>query len=148
MLGGVIVIGTALLVGIAMLVTSGRPMLKALAARSWEQTTGTVLSSEATVTPAFPLEQEVNRCAAVTVRYSYHVSGNRLLGVRENFFGRFPLNMAMRPKYHAGESVVVWYDPNNPEDAVLDKSVSVAGFAWFALSLAWLWGILHILGLL
>jgi len=107
---------------------------KAEAAQHWPTVAGTVMSS------ALVGESNADSDLAdpptwnVRASYSFQVEGRAYTGQRVLFgddFDRESDAQALLSKYPAGASVAVYYNPANPNDAVLEPRAQVQGSARF-----------------
>jgi len=94
---------------------------KVTQASNWSSTMGTVLSS----TIEWHRRSEGGSVAYPSVQYSYQVMGQMLQGSK--IMPGPPVGGSGAKKvvarYPAGAQVMVYYDPNNPSDAVLERNM-------------------------
>jgi hypothetical protein len=112
--------GVFFLVGLAAFYfVTVRPAMQALAARSWVETTCTVLSSQV---------GEHGSTYSVDVVYTYSFDGQAFQSNRYGFLGGSSSGRTGKEeivaRYPTGARVSCWVDPNHPEQAVLNREPS------------------------
>jgi len=122
-----IVVGIAfLLVGIVMLLAGFQARKKALAAQKWPAVPGKITAS--TLEEERHMDQETHRASisyVPTVQYQYQVRENTLVGNRIGFSKTgYDYATATRKlaQYQVGAPVTVYYNPDAPDDSVLNPS--------------------------
>lgn len=99
---------------------------RAKAASTWPSAAATVLSTEVVVEESGDTVESGTTWYNPVVRYSYVVSGRQLQGSRLRFgnprSARRSKSEAAITKYVAGSSIAVRYNPEKPEDSVLETS--------------------------
>ena len=91
------------------------------ASTSWHKTNGIVRD--------IAVGDDPDASASVAIRYDYAVDGKTYSGSRVRFFDTYRNKAAtneVTERYRPGVSVTVYYDPANPQQAVLDRR----GFGW------------------
>jgi hypothetical protein len=132
-------------VGLVTTALTGFFILRALRARRWQQTSGTILESD--------IEQIRDDSAEggrpryrLRVRYRYEAGGQEFTGDRLTFFGSDVRHStrtraaAHRNQIIRGDKIDLWYNPADPSQAVNDRKIPW-GF-WFAFTL----GVIFLLG--
>jgi hypothetical protein len=124
---------------------NGFRVVQGLISRSWPTTGGVITKSRITATT----DSDGDTHYAVEVAYEYVVDDVAYVGDRVSYGGVF-LNFrslsaaeATMSEYPQGRQVVVFYDPTNPQSAVLStdrQSVSLQGLLGF--------GVLAVIGIL
>ncbi len=118
-------------------------ILRGLRSRSWPRVSGEIIVSEVVISRG----GRGSKMYAPNVRYAYHVGGRSYEGDRMIYgFTDFYLRRgaeAMIEKYPIGQLVDVYYDPTDPNSAVLKHGVSPR--TWVAVGLLGLL-VLFILG--
>lgn len=116
------------------------------ASRDWPSTPGTVESAQV----AMRSEGNERKLFAAQIRYRYDVAGRSFAGERVSFeSGPSPnrgLAEAIVQRYAPGSAVRVFYDPAQPQRAVLEPGGSsllpwLLGGLGVALALAGVWGL-------
>ena len=132
-------------VGLATTALTGFFILRALRARRWQQTAGTILESD--IEPIRDDSAEGGRTRyRLRVRYRYEAGGQEFTGDRLTFFGSDVRHStrtraaAHRNQIIRGDQIDLWYDPADPSRAVNDRRIPW-GF-WFAFAI----GVTFLLG--
>lgn len=128
-------IGIAILIlGFSLLLTNGWALAQYSSNRNWPSTTGTITKNDYVFIPS---EERVVRWSGrrtqidtpeeyhITINYEYEVDGQSYMGDRIALYGT---NVRTKQStvdqlmvtYPEGGSVSVYYDPDNPETAVLE----------------------------
>ncbi len=114
------VTGLFLLLGGGLLFVGVRSMRAARASRAWPATQGTIVSSE-----LFTSGRGKSRWYKAQISYTFTVSGQSYTGQRVFFGDSRSSNMGREQKvvdrYQAGAPVEVFYDPQQPQEAVLER---------------------------
>ncbi len=129
---GLLCIGSFLLLfvagGVYLIVTSVRSRRKAQASQSWPSVTGRVLAADI-VEYVSRDEDKTTRSYHLAVQYEYEVNGQRYVGdkvnigpVRRNINPRRSQEILAR--YPVGGNVTVYYNPVNPQEAVLERAAA------------------------
>ncbi|MBZ0286919.1 MAG: DUF3592 domain-containing protein, partial [Anaerolineae bacterium] len=114
-----------------------RASRRASVSRSWPATTGKVLAAGIEPRRGHSSNGGSYTSYYPVVQYEYTVNGQRYLGNRINVgneVGYGWTNMAQRQidGYAPGSSVAVFYDPNEPANAVLERTAGTSGkIYWF-----------------
>lgn len=121
-----------LLAGLLLIFLGIGTVKQAFASRNWPSCSGKILSSSVEKTSSGVGK---NRSSSYTaaVLYEYRVAGQRYTS-NQIFFGQYNFGsrspaQALAAKYPAGKRVLVYYEPQNPANAVLQPGVSWASFA-------------------
>ena len=109
---------------------------RGLGARPWPSVSGRITGSTVRTRGRIkPLGIGGQRFHDFTVTYSYEVRGSAWRGHRIKFgeygFGSYGDVEALKDRYREGARVTVYYDPDNPSDAVLEPGVG--SDAWVGL---------------
>ena len=94
--------------------------------RHWFSTTGTIVNA---IIEDATRKDDDSDWYRVRVTYRYTAGGKEYAGQRERFAddrSSYEEAERMFQKYSAGDSVRVWYNPENPAEAVLCRSIRVA----------------------
>ena len=106
---------------------------KMAAVSTWSSTMGTVLMS----TIEWRHSSESGSTAYPVVQYSYQVNGRGYQSMKiapgPELGGTGAKKVVAR--YPAGAQVMVFYDPQNPSDAVLEKKAPAQWFMWLMLGI-------------
>ena len=149
-----------LLIGLALFAYTGYAAYKSTVAQSWSKTGGTISESRTKRTRSRSYRRGrrrySNRTTAV-IKYKYYVGGKSYEKDRLSFggFNFFSVNFGKDfrtgfykslEKYPKGKSVVVYYNPNQPGDSVLETQLQPVFFllllAAGALTGFCVWGLL------
>lgn len=101
--------------------------------RQWSQTTGSIINvviEDVTHRDGFRTADDYDSYMA-HVSYQYTVAGKEYVGKRRRIVDdatSYSEAEAVFNRYSAGDSVPVWYNPDDPGEAVLDRSVSLTYF--------------------
>jgi hypothetical protein len=131
--------------GLATTASTGFIILRALRARRWLLTSGTVLESDIAHIEDNSGEPSKLRYR-LRVRYSYTVAGQEFTGDRLSFFGADArhstrtLAAAHRNRIIRSDKIDLWYNPADPSQAVNDRKIPWA--FWFAFAI----GVIFLLG--
>jgi hypothetical protein len=111
-------------VGLGMLAMSD--LSKSRATQSWPSVTGTIKTAEI-------VENGMRRGRQkyiAKVQYEYVVNGTTIIGERIaiNGYGSLLTDESVIAKYATGSTHPVYYDPNDPDSAVLENGVTPTGF--------------------
>jgi hypothetical protein len=93
-----------------------------LAARRWPAAPGTIIGAEIRVTPDSGKEPSYE----TVVRYAYTVQGRQYEGTQDDLTwvsSSQELAQAIVARYQVGASVSVYYDPQAPQRALIDRSI-------------------------
>jgi hypothetical protein len=132
-------------VGLATTAFTGFSILRALKARRWQPTDGTILESNIERIGDAPAGASRLRYR-LRVRYRYAAGGQEFPGDRLSFFdvtvrhSTHALAEAHRNRISRGNEIDVWYDPADPSQAVNDRRIPWT--FWFAFAI----GVIFLLG--
>jgi len=93
-----------------------------LAARRWPATPGTIIGAEVRITPESGEEPFYD----AVVRYAYTVQGQEYEGAQDDLTyvsNAQDAAQAIVARYQVGASVLVYYDPQAPQRALIDRSI-------------------------
>ncbi len=129
-------------IGLAFTRSGARSVIRGRKARAWRSVTGEVLSSE---TEAVRVSRRESYARAA-VRYRYHV-GHERIGTRMSFeaeFGSSDSSRALRwvLRYPKGTPVKVYYDPDDPDEAVLEPGEGNVSVLFLGIGVLLLIGVL------
>jgi hypothetical protein len=116
-------------------------VINGISALSWTETRGIVLSSEARYTYNY---EESFDDYELMISYQYTVNGENYIGDRFKFgrktfyFEKSALRLA--GEYHEGKEIPVYYDPGNPEQAVLEWGLGYDFYIFLVLAIICLSG--------
>jgi len=104
---------------------------QAQASRNWPSTLGTIGASSIQARPSHSSEGGTSTAYYPEVLYQYEVNGNRYMGQRITFgsqvgYGDSNRARAIVDRYVPGNQIRVYYNPNNPSDAVLEQSAGTS----------------------
>ena len=125
------ILGTliCIFVGVAFLLIYFRNLAKVRASQDWLQVEGRVLESWVRREESNDGEGGVSISYFPEIRYQYKVMGNEYQGENIAFGGKAGglRSWANRKvaKYPTGSNVMIYYQPDNPTNAVLERSVSI-----------------------
>lgn len=147
------------LAGIGMLVKYFLDKKKAGESQNWSSAMGKITESYVRRKVSTDSDGDTTTSYYPEVRYTYQYLGTEFSGDRIAFGGKVGggQNKAYTAisSYPVGKDVTVYYDPNNPEDAVLERRMAGATylimgiiFLFFALASVCIGGIVTIAGLM
>ena len=139
MVGGIVCI----VIGLGIMAAMVAGIIKKRKAANWPRTPATILKSEVILKEFGGGGQSRHKYSPV-VEYSYEVDGEvyesrNISGFNESD-GYSDETTAQRiaDRYPEGETRKVWYNPNAPEEALLDARVSAADFLWFLMPIGFI----------
>jgi hypothetical protein len=120
-------------------------MRKAQASQSWPSTSGQVTGVDVGESRSTDSDGHHHTSYYPIVRYTYVVNGQSFSGDKLAFgprtaSGRYAKAQAVASRYAVGAPVTVYYNPENPEDAVLQKRAAgtmatlIIGIAFLAVT--------------
>jgi hypothetical protein len=118
-----------LVIGIALILKSRRDKQKASASRSWPSTTGRITNSGVSSHTSRDSDGDMEVSYSISVEYEYAVKGqnfnsrNISFGARNSHRHRSQAEAELA-NYQVGKTVAVFYNPANPEEAVLERNAS------------------------
>jgi hypothetical protein len=129
-----------LAVGALCTTSQALPVYRSLRTRRWASIPARVLQSQAAprrwpVTGAGKNGPFVLFAHVLVVRYTYTVDQKAYTSTRFSFFGYPPWSTSiatLADRYHKGASVRAWYDPSNPQEAVLERGPAVVNLVVLA----------------
>lgn len=116
-----------------------RTTAQAQASQSWPSVMGTVASSSVEVSTSSDSEGGTSTSYYPAVTYAYDVLGHRYSSDRVAFgfrvgSGNRAQAQAVADRYIAGNQIRVYYNPNNPGEAVLERTSQSSNTAkWIAI---------------
>jgi len=133
------------LAGIYLVYLGIKNMRKAQASQSWPSVAGQVTGVDVGESQSTDSDGDRHTSYYPIVRYTYVVNGQSFAGDKLAFgprtgSGRYAKAQAMANRYAAGAPVTVYYNPENPEDAVLEKRAAgtmttlIIGIAFLAVT--------------
>lgn len=130
--GGVFVLALVAL-GVFMIAYSVRSRKKAEASQSWPSTVGQVIAAEVKQSVSTDDDDRVRYASYPSVEYEYQVAGQTYTGKQIAFGGVVATGnrnkaAAQLARYPAGGQVTVYYNPEKPSEAVLERKAG--GFTW------------------
>jgi len=130
LIGGFIVLVFGVL-GLVLLITSLRSRQKAVESQRWPVTDGVITLRNVEVSESTDGEGATNTSYYPRVEYDYEVMGTRYHGKKIAFgatrhYNRMADAQAQLMRYPEGGTVAVHYDPNKPQDAVLEQAAPSA----------------------
>ena len=119
-------------VGVFMLVKYFQDRKKAEESQSWSGTSGQVTQAYVRESETRDSDGYLTTSYYPEVRYTYQVLGAEYGGDKISFGGSVggSRNKAdeIVAQYPVGKNLTVYYDPNNPEDAVIERKMGSKGF--------------------
>jgi len=116
--------GLVLLAGIGLTVWGWNTLQNARASTAWPTTEGVVISSEVTQST----DDEGSESYYPTVSYTYTINEivhiNNTIKFSDTSYNDLRKAQAVTGNYSVGKNIVVYYDPENPENAVLEPGAS------------------------
>jgi hypothetical protein len=102
---------------------------KALVSQSWPSTTGQITESHVSRSQSTDSDGDTTTSYSARVAYTYQVGGQTYSGHNIAFgfnpsYSSETKAQADAARYPVGSQVSVYYDPNKPSDAVLERQVS------------------------
>ena len=137
-------------IGIVFLLWNGWVIANGLLANQWPTTVGMITSSGYDTSSSVDFNGSPYTTYTANIRYSYTVNGNNYSSQRVYFsdifnFGESASRAVM--KYPRGETVQVYYNPDDPAIALLEKGISTMMLIFMIMAFAFSGaGILFILG--
>jgi hypothetical protein len=119
------------LLGLVPLAVGLWQLKRCLDQRSWIETEGRIMHSE--VQLGRPGSKEG---ASPIIRYEYQVGSQRYDSSKfsvDNFSGGVGHCRALVRRYPLGQNVKVFYNPDNPEQAVLERRITMGTYFWLAI---------------
>ncbi len=115
------------IVALFLLIMALRSMRRATASQSWVQTSGQIIASTLEARRSHSSSGGYSTAYYPVVTYQYVVNGQMYQGSRINFgspIGSGFAGIAQRwlARFPAGATVPVYYNPNDPTQAVLERS--------------------------
>jgi hypothetical protein len=118
-----------IIIGVVFLLIYFRQLTKVRASQGWSEVEGTVLESWVRREESDDDEGGVSYSYYPEIRYQYKVMGNEYQGEKIAFGGKTGglRSWANRKvaKYPTGSNVTIFYQPDNPTNAVLERRVSM-----------------------
>jgi hypothetical protein len=118
------------ILGVVVVLTTLFDLYRALACRSWSTTQGVITMASAEIISAYQQTRKLHSTKNQTLfYYDYTVNGEKYLGARiffgDTFLSLFSFAAAKSAitKYKEGQTVTVYYNPNNPANSVLEPGV-------------------------
>ena len=147
------------IVGAVMLYKYFQDKKKAEESQNWSSASGRITESYVRREESMDSEGFTTTSYYPETLYVYQFLGAEYTGDKIAFGGKVGGNQkkaqASLVQYPVGKNVIVYYDPNNPEDAVLERKMSGKGmliigvvFALIALCTACIGGTVAVLGLM
>ena len=137
-MGGLTILLTIIPVAVVVLILGTivrRSSSQVNASKSWDSTVGKVLMSQIEMRRVTGSHGAHNSPYPVVV-YEYEVMGRRFQGTRISFGTEVGGSLAAPrtlQKYPAGSTVTVYYNPQNPAEAVLEQSSRSGGILKFVI---------------
>jgi hypothetical protein len=124
----------ALAAGVALLVSSEKSKKKAGASQGWPAVPGTIMVSEVRESRSTDEDGHTSIAYYPRVEYSYTVNGAAFTGKQISFGGTLgnsnpSMAQGVIARYPANSPVTVYYNPEKPGDAVLERVLGKAGNA-------------------
>lgn len=116
-------------VGLFLIIKYFQDRSKLQASENWSTATGTVTKSSVREIRSNDKDGHLESSFYPEVNYSYQVigqvyEGNRIAFGAESGHKRKDGALSVLEKYPEGKNVTVYYDPNKPEDSVLERKLS------------------------
>lgn len=119
-------------IGIFMLVKYFQDKKKAEESQSWTGTSGQVTQAYVRESETRDSDGYLTKSYYPEVRYTYQVMGVAYSGDKISFGGSVGGNRkkadAVVAQYPVGKVLTIYYDPNNPADAVIERKMGSKGF--------------------
>jgi hypothetical protein len=124
-------LGSLVLLGLFLLALAGKSALEHRRQSSWRTTPGLVTVSELKTLSGVNGKGERNERFFASVQYTYTVDGQQYVGKavrrfwkqrQDEFLTDYDAQRVVK-RYPAGESVTVYYNPESPEEAMLQRGV-------------------------
>jgi hypothetical protein len=131
-LGGLLFVLIFAGVGIFLIYRSLQSRKQAEASQAWPGTQGVVSEARVTSSSHTDSDGETSYSYSPHVEYTYQVGGQEYLGQNITFgfkqgYGSPAKAEAITARYPAGGAVTVYYDPANPQQAVLERKAGGFG---------------------
>ena len=119
------------LIGVGFAIWGGMQVVEARSATSWTETQGEIVSSEVIHTTSTSQTSKTKWYYQAEIKYRYEVDGLEYVADRLDFGTYkhkyksevYPVGTTNR--YPVGKNVTVYYDPVDPEQAVIDREVKL-----------------------
>jgi len=127
------------IIGLVLLFIYFRNLSKVRASQAWPTAQRTVIQSWVRKSSSTDDDGSVSYSYYPEIRYQYHVMGTEYQGNKISFGPKVGGNRSraekMIEKYSTGAGVTVYYQPDNPANAILERSLSkislVMGMVFF-----------------
>jgi len=148
------------IIGAVMLVKYFRDKKKAEESQSWSSASGRITESFVRSEESWDSDGYTTTSYYPEVRYTYEFLGTEYIGHQIAFGGsvgnsNYKKAEEILAQYPVGKNVVIYYDPNNPGDAVLERRIGgkimlIIGviFSLVALCTICISGVVAVLGLM
>lgn len=116
--------GLILALGVALVAYGALTLSKGQATIHWHTTTGTVLASQVPKPPVINIKPQslMARFRSGYVQYEYAVDGTTYTNWAVTFSSSTPRVGIALPRYPVGARVMVYYDPVEPQNSLLEPS--------------------------
>ncbi len=123
--GGVLIL-LFLGIGIYLIIRSNKDKQKAQSSQQWPSVMGRIVASEVRESSSMDSEGDTSTMYKPYVQYEYNVMGSPFTGEKVSIGLTVSHGSPSQPreivaKYPVGASVPVYYNPENPADAVLEQ---------------------------
>jgi hypothetical protein len=118
-----------LILGVVFVIVSFRQILLSWRCQKWKSTGGEIIKSETRLIKSQAHRSDDSYYADII--YSYEVYGECFESSRLSFKGRSSSEVgakSLTSLYPKGKKIIVYYDPKNPKQAVLEQ-----GFSWLGI---------------
>ena len=116
------------IIGVVMLVKYFHDKKKAEESQNWSSAPGRITESYVRREESTDSEGYMTTSYYPEVRYNYEFLGSEYTGDKIAFGGKVGGNQkkaqANLVQHPVGKNVIIYYDPNNPEDAILERKMS------------------------
>jgi hypothetical protein len=121
-------------IGAFLIYQSVRGRQKADASQSWPSTSGQITEASVSHHTSTDSDGDTNDHYTPKVKYTYLAIGQEYKGDKLGFgfqqsFGSLPKAQAALARFPVGAQVTVYYDPNNPAEAVLERKAGGASMS-------------------
>ena len=118
-------------IGIGFIIWGGMVVMEARSATNWPETQGTITSSRVIHTTSTSQTNKSKWYYRAEIKYGYEVDGLEYVSDRLDFgtykhkYKSEVYPTGTKNRYPVGKSVTVYYDPIDPEQAVLDRQTGM-----------------------
>ena len=125
-----------LLIGLFLMHRGGKNLLEAYNSKSWNQTEGTITISEVRPLASIPSSSMRNPVPVAHIEYTFVVNEITYTADRRSFndYGSDVRDQQQNivDRYPVGKKVTVYFDPGNPQHAIIEHNIPFVFYLTFA----------------